>query len=63
MERRLTTYDCCEIIEGFDGEERTEEEVIEAFQALIDSGQVWKLQGFYGRTAARLIDAGLCFAN
>jgi len=63
MAMQLSMFDCCRIIEGFDGEEHTEEEVIEAFQALIDSGQVWKLQGFYGRTAARLIDAGLCFAN
>lgn len=31
-----------------------------AWQALIDSGVVWKLQGWYGRTAAYLIEAGLC---
>jgi hypothetical protein len=37
----------------------TEEEVITFFQALIDSGLVWQLQGSYGRTAQRLIDAGL----
>lgn len=36
------------------------EEVIELFQALIDSGDVWRLQGSYGRTAVALIEAGLC---
>lgn len=56
----LTTYDCCAIIEGFDGEDHTEDEVIDAFQHLIDTGVVWTLQGFYGRNAARLIDLGLC---
>ena len=38
----------------------SEEEVIEGFQHLIDSGIVWSLQGSYGRTAATLIDAGIC---
>ena len=58
----LSTYDCCAIIEGFDGEDHTEEEVIEAFQSLIDSGVVWQLQGFYGRSAAQLIEQGYCHA-
>lgn len=39
-----------------------EDETISLFQDLIDSGMVWKLQGFYGRTARDLIDAGLCEA-
>tara|TARA_R110000824_G_C15015096_1_gene657785 strand:+ start:272 stop:439 length:168 start_codon:yes stop_codon:yes gene_type:complete len=38
----------------------SEEEVVEFFQTLIDSGMAWKLQGVYGRTAQSLIDAGLC---
>ncbi len=41
-------------------QDSTEEEYIAAFQRLIDSGLVWQLQGFYGRTAAQLIEAGLC---
>lgn len=56
----LTTYDCCAIIEGFDGEPHTEEEVIEAFQHLIDTGAAFTLQGWYGRNAHRLIELGLC---
>lgn len=42
------------------GELRSKEEFIEGFQALIDSGLVWKLQGAYGRAAQQLIDGGYC---
>jgi hypothetical protein len=38
----------------------TEDLWIESFQTLIDSGDVWTLQGWYGRTAMALIEAGLC---
>lgn len=56
----MTDYDACAVIEGFDGEDHTEEEVIDAFQHLIDTGTAWSLQGFYGRTAQSLINHGLC---
>lgn len=56
----MTDYDACAAIEGFDGEEHTEEEIIEAFQHLINTGAAWTLQGFYGRNAARLIELGIC---
>ena len=35
--------------------------LVEAWQVLINSGLVWSLQGFYGRTAARLIEDGVCY--
>lgn len=44
----------------FEGGQLTEEEIVNGFQELIDSGVVWQLQGYYGRTAAALIKAGLC---
>ena len=56
----MDTYTACSIIEGFDGEDHTEGEVIEAIQSLIDSGACWRLQGFYGRLAMQAIEAGVC---
>lgn len=35
-------------------------EIIEGFQKLINNGNVWRLQGHYGRQAQSLINAGLC---
>ena len=47
---------------AFEQGDLDEDEVIEFFQGLIDSGLVWGLQGTYGRTAVALIDSGLCTA-
>jgi len=47
-------------IMAYENGELTEEEIIELFQELIDSGLAWQLQGSYGRTAKALIDAGYC---
>lgn len=45
---------------SFEQGELSEDETIQLFQELIDSGIVWQLQGFYGRTAKYLIDNGYC---
>ena len=56
-----SNYQACAIIEGFDGKQHDEEDVIDAFQFLINSGAAWTLQGFYGRNAAALLEQGLCY--
>lgn len=59
MAKISSTYEACSIVEGFSGEDHTEEEHIEAWQYLVDTGVAWQLQGWYGRNAARLIEAGI----
>lgn len=44
----------------FEQGEADEDEIIAEFQKMIDDGSVWHLQGFYGRTAAALIEQGYC---
>ncbi len=55
-------FDTVSFIIAFEGGELSDEEIIEGFQHLIDSGLAWSLQGFYGRTAQALIEAGYCHA-
>lgn len=47
------------VIEGCDGEPSAEDQQIASWQYLVDKGIVWQLQGFYGRTATSLIEAGV----
>jgi hypothetical protein len=52
----LTNWQAVGLAEGFiDGDE---EEVLEAWQHLVDSGIAWVLQGWFGRTAEHLIEEG-----
>jgi len=55
--------DMLEMIIRYESGELTEEQTVEMFQALIDSGRAWQLQGHYGRTANRMIRHGLCHAK
>jgi hypothetical protein len=55
----MDTFTAVGIAEGFLGAD-SEEEYIEAWQFLIDTGLAFKLQGSFGRTASRLIGEGIC---
>jgi hypothetical protein len=57
----MDTYKAVMIVEGVE-ETETEDQILEAWQHLIDTGLVWQLQGTYGRTAAQLIERGLVTA-
>lgn len=53
----MTNYNATMIAEGvIDADEDTQ---IEAWQHLVDTGLAWRLQGFFGRTAARMIKEGI----
>lgn len=51
------TLAAIEIIEGIN--DSSIEEQLSAWQALVDTGLVWQLQGWYGRCAKQLIEDGL----
>ena len=55
----MNTFNAVGIAEGFI-EAESQDQVIEAWQTLIDSGLAWKLQGWFGRTASMLIEQGVC---
>jgi hypothetical protein len=55
----MDSYTACSIIEGFCIFTPTREQELGAWATLIRNGDCWQLQGFYGRTASRLIDNGI----
>lgn len=44
---------------AYENGELDDEGVIKLFRELVRTGMAWKLQGHYGRTAQRMIEAGL----
>lgn len=56
----LSAYRCIDRIIAYEEGDLSDEDTIALFQELIDSGLAWSLQGHYGRTAHRLILAGIC---
>ena len=55
----MDSFTATGIAEGFI-EADSEDQVIEAWQTLINTGLAWRLQGWFGRTAHRLIEDGIC---
>jgi hypothetical protein len=54
-------YTATMIAEGVEPVE-SDEHLIAAWQFLITTGLCWQLQGWFGRTAHRLIEEGVCHA-
>lgn len=53
----MNVHAAINIAEGI--EDASIDEQLAAWQQLVDTGLVWQLQGWYGRTAKQLIDQGL----
>ncbi len=54
----MNDYEATGLAEGFI-EAESEEQVIEAWQHLHDTGLAYKLQGWFGRTAQELLKQGV----
>ena len=61
FEEPMTTFDAVMIAEGVYQAE-SEQQYLEAWQMLIDTGMAYQLQGWFGRTANALIEEGHCTA-
>ena len=55
----MTPFEAVMIAEGANPAD-SEEQYVEAWQFLIDTGMAWNLQGWFGRTAMRMIEEGIC---
>jgi hypothetical protein len=53
------TTDFVDRIIAYEQGDMDQDEAVRFFQELVDDGLAFRLQGHYGRTAARLIEAGL----
>ena len=58
----MNNFTATGLAEGFI-EAESEEQVIKAWQHLVDTGLAWSLQGWFGRTATQLIEQGVIKAK
>lgn len=58
----MDQFNAVGIAEGFI-EAESQEQVLEAWQFLVNTGLAWQLQGWFGRTATQLIERGLINAK
>ena len=54
----MNNFNAIGIAEGFI-EPESEEQVIEAWQHLVDTGLAWEMQGSFGRMATAMIEQGV----
>jgi len=54
----MDEYTAVGVAEGFI-EAESEDQIIAAWQYLVNTGLAYRLQGYFGRTAERLIEAGI----
>ena len=54
----MNTYDAIGLCEGF-VEAESEDQIIEAWQYLHDTGLAYRMQGWFGRTAQAMIAEGV----
>lgn len=59
MKKKMTPHLAMAIAEGFEEENASGERLIEVWQFLVDTGLAWQLQGWFGRHAQALIEAGV----
>tara|TARA_Y100000296_G_scaffold71864_1_gene87722 strand:- start:322 stop:705 length:384 start_codon:yes stop_codon:yes gene_type:complete len=62
--KKMHSYNATGLAEGFvepssKKAEEKEKEIISAWQWLVDTGQVWHLQGWFGRNANRMLESGI----
>ena len=58
-ENSMSISEAIDIAEGYI-ECDDEKKLNQAWQLLIDTGVCWRLQGWFGRNAMRLIEEGIC---
>lgn len=60
MSEKTELFDQVGFIMEYEDGALEDDQIVEGFQHLINSGTVWHLQGHYGRMAEALIEAGYC---